>query len=201
MKDLMLDLFAGTGSASAPFRRVGWEVVRVELDPQFPAEFHADVRDWIWTGRRPTLVWASPPCTEFARESMPWSRTGKTPSLELVEAAERVIRECDPQFWVIENVKGASRHLRKKHGQPLCLGPIRLWGKFPWFTARVPPFKERLSSRQKKERARIPFAVADGLRRSIMGDLFYHQTTPAASALSPRHATPASPPATGRESS
>lgn len=178
MPDLVLDLFSGTGSATEPFRAAGWEVVRVELDPQFKAEFHADVRQWTWAGRRPTLIWASPPCTEFAREAMPWCRTGKTPSLELVEAAERVIRECNPQFWVIENVKGATKHLRQKHGEPLCLGPVRLWGNFPRFKTRVPYWKEHLSSRRKADRARMPFQIGEALRKSIVDSLFYVRPLP-----------------------
>ncbi len=172
-RPLVIDLFAGTGSATEPFRQAGWEVVRVELEERFEAEYHADVRHWHWNGRRPTLVWASPPCTEFSKESMPWSRTGRQPSLELVEAAERVMRECDPPFWVIENVKGATRYLRERHGKPLCLGPVRLWGKFPWFRVRVPPWKERLSSRKKAERAAMPFQIGDGLRKAIEGSLFF----------------------------
>src|SRR4051812_340560 len=105
-RPLMLDLFAGLGGASAPFRAAGWEVVRVEMDERFDAEVHADVRAWSWQGRRPALVWASPPCTEFSREAMPWCRTGKVPGMGLVDAADRIVRECNPSAWVIENVKG-----------------------------------------------------------------------------------------------
>jgi hypothetical protein len=170
MADLMLDLFAGTGGASAAFRAAGWEVVRVEMDRAFPAEHHADVAAWSWAGRRPSLVWASPPCTEFSRESMPWSRTGATPSLALVDAAERIVRECRPDFWVIENVRGATRYLTPRYGDPLVLGPVFLWGHFPRFRARVMPWKERLSSKQRAARAAIPYAVSAGLLRAIEAD-------------------------------
>lgn len=163
----MIDLFSGTGGASAPFAAAGWEVVRVEIDPQFPAEHQADVRGWSWTGRRPTLVWASPPCTEFSREAMPWCRTGKVPSLELMDAADRIIRECDPDFWVIENVKGATRYLAPRYGPPLSLGAVRLFGQFPRFKRFVKGWKERLSSRRKAERAAMPWAIGDGLRQAI----------------------------------
>ncbi len=176
MKPLMLDLFSGTGGASAPFATTGWEIVRVELDPQFEAEFHADVRSWSWRGRRPALVWASPPCTEFARESMPWCRTGQAPSMELVDAADRAIRECDPDFWVIENVKGASRYLTPRYGTPLVLGPVFLWGRFPRFRTRVPYWKERLSSKDRAKRAAIPWKIGDGLRRAIEGTFGFCHT-------------------------
>ncbi len=211
MKPLMLDLFAGTGGASRPFRDAGWEVVRVELDPSFEAEVHADVREWSWTGRTPTLVWASPPCTEFAREAMPWCRTKpawvrcpccenfwcnrhemhahdcrcppieewttdpysvKTPSLDLIDATDRIIRECSPDFWIIENVKGATRYLQPRYGKPLCLGPVRLFGRFPRFFARVPFWKEKLSSKRRTERAAMPYQIGESLRKSIESSLF-----------------------------
>ncbi len=177
MKPLMIDLFAGTGGASAPFRAAGWEVVRVELDTTFEAEFHADVRSWSWTGRTPTLVWASPPCTEFSRETMPWCRTGKPPSMELVDATDRIIRECSPDFWIIENVKGATRYLAPRYGAPLVLGPVRLFGRFPRFFRRVPWWKEKLSSKQKAKRAAMPYQIGEGLRISIEETLPFTRLT------------------------
>lgn len=177
---LMLDLFSGTGQASEPFRAAGWEVVRVEIDPSFEAEVHADVAHWSWSGAKPRLIWASPPCTEFSRESMPWCRTGKPPSLDLVAAAVRIIRECDPDFWVIENVKGATRYLTPFLGRPLCLGPVRLFGRFPRFRRSVPPWKERLSSKQRVRRAAMPLQIGQGLLEAINGILpaFYAASPP-----------------------
>jgi site-specific DNA-cytosine methylase len=169
---LVIDLFSGTGSATRAFEEAGWQVVRVELDERFPAD-HRDVLDFTWTGRRPTLVWASPPCTEFARESMPWCRPGATPSLDLVIAAERIIADLKPDYWVIENVRGASRYITPRHGRPLVLGPVFLWGRFPAFRAVVRPWKERLSSKQKAERAAIPYAISRGLLEVIESDLFF----------------------------
>jgi hypothetical protein len=172
MNPLCLDLFAGTGSATNAFRQAGWEVVRVELNPAFEAEHHADIRDWHWTGRRPTLIWASPPCTEFARESMPWCKTGKQPSMELVDATERIIRECNPQYWCIENVRGARPWFDLRFGNPLCLGPVRLWGNFPRFYCDVPGWKESLSSTQEAERAAMPPQIGQGLLWAIEHDLY-----------------------------
>ncbi len=171
-RPLMLDLFAGTGGASRAFREADWEVVRVELDTQHEAEVHADLTSWVWKGRQPRLVWASPPCTEFSRESMPWSRRGITPSLELVEAAERIIRQVQPEFWVIENVRGASPYLTPRFGSPLTYGPVFLWGNFPPFRARVKPWKEKLSSTKRVQRAAIPYPISRGLLEAIESQLF-----------------------------
>jgi hypothetical protein len=166
----MLDLFAGTGNASAAFRAAGWSTVRVELDPACDADIHADIAAWSWDGPRPTLVWASPPCTEFSRESMPWCRTGAVPSMTLVDATERIIGECQPDYWVIENVRGATRYLTPRYGTPLVLGPVFLWGRFPRFRARVHFWKERLSSTQTVRRAAIPLIVSQKLLLAIEAD-------------------------------
>ena len=69
----------------------------------------ADLTTWSWTGEPIDLLWASPPCEEFAREWMPWSKTGKAPSMDLVNAVYRLVEEIQPRWWIIENVKGANR--------------------------------------------------------------------------------------------
>lgn len=157
---LMIDLFSGLGGASQEMRRRGWEFVRVELDEQFEAEWHGDVREFTWTGRRPDLVWASPPCTEFTRWALPWIDAPK-PSLDLVCAGKSFIDRCQPRFWVLENVRGSVPFI-----DPICgrfrmsAGPFFLWGNFPAFRCRVKPFKERLSGRQRAERAKVPAVVS-----------------------------------------
>ncbi len=162
----VLDLFAGLGGASAAMVARGWDVVTVDNDPRFDCTHTADLTHWIYSGPPVDLVWASPPCTEFSRESMPWKRTGKTPSLTLVEAARRVIAEVRPQWWVIENVRGATRYLTPLLGEPRSYGPFFLWGVFPAFRCRVRFFKERLSSTQKAERAKVPFALSLALAKA-----------------------------------
>jgi site-specific DNA-cytosine methylase len=168
----MLDLFAGLGGASQAMRARGWDVVTVDSDPRFGCDVTADLSAWSWTGRRPDLVWASPPCTEFSRESMPWCRTGNPPSLDLVRAALRVVRECDPTWWVLENVRGATRHLNPLLGEPQSShGPFFLWGRFPPLRSRVKPFLERLSSQRRAERAKVPYRLSEELARACEGNL------------------------------
>lgn len=169
---LMLDLFAGLGGASEAMRRRGWEVVTVDNDPEFGCTITADLSAWSWDGRTPDLVWASPPCTEFSRESMPWCRTGVAPSLALVESALRIVRECGPAWWVIENVRGAIRPFAPLLGPPKqSHGPFFLWGQFPPFRATVRPFKERLSSSQRARRAKVPAAISESLAAAVERNL------------------------------
>ncbi len=172
MKPLVIDLFSGTRSATKAFREAGYQVEAVEIDERFDAEHRADVSSWKWSGRRPLLIWASPPCTEFSRESMPWCRTGKKPSLDLVNSVLRIVKEADPVFWIIENVKGASRYLTPVLGKPLVLGPVFLWGHFPRPKVRIGFWKEKLSSKQRIERAMIPAALGSAILEAVRGDLF-----------------------------
>jgi hypothetical protein len=163
---LMLDLCCGLGGASAAMRAAGWEVVTLDNDPRFEATITTDIRSWSWPGRTPDLVWASPPCTEFSRESMPWSRTGKTPDMSIVLACVRIIKECRPRLWVIENVRGAAKYFKPVLGKyrQTC-GPFFLWGNFLPFVCRVRPFKEKLSSTKRAERAKVPWKLSDAIRR------------------------------------
>ena len=171
---LMLDLFSGLGGASSAFRARGWDVVTVDNDPRFGCTHTADLLTWQYDGPRPDLVWASPPCTEFSRESMPWCRTGKAPSLELAKAAKRIIDECDPAWWVIENVKGSVKWLRPILGDHRAsYGPFYLWGQFPPFRAEVKPFKTRLSSSRRAERACVPAALSNALVAACEASLFF----------------------------
>lgn len=172
---LMLDLFAGLGGASAAMRDRGWDVVTVDADPSFGCTVTADLAAWSWDGPRPELVWASPPCLEFSRAHLPWLR-GKypAPSLALVEAAVRIVRECDPVWWVIENVRGAVRWFRPLLGACVCqVGQAFLWGRFPDLgRVRVPAHKERLSSRRRAERSAIPYPISLALALACESSLF-----------------------------
>lgn len=164
MMPLMLDLFAGLGGASQAMRDRGWTVTTVDADPRFATTITADVTGWRWESATPDLLWASPPCSDFARESMPWCRTGRTPDFALVDATIRLVREIRPRFWVLENVRGAQRWLGRA---PAHYGPFYLWGWYPPFAATVPPFKERLTSRRQAERAKVPYDLSDALAEAV----------------------------------
>ena len=155
----MLDLFAGLGGASQAMRERGWFVVTVELEASLRPDVVADVRRSPIRGEW-DLIWASPPCTEFARESMPWCRTGLVPDLGLVEASRAIIADLMPRWWVIENVRGAQRWLGPARW---VRNPVYLWGQFPPFDCRIDFWKERLSSKRRQERAKMPRALSEAL--------------------------------------
>jgi len=161
-KPLMIDLFSGLGGASQAMVDRGWEVIRVDNNPEFSPDIVADVRKWSWTGRQPLLVWASPPCTEFSRTFLPFRNVKQTkpPNLDCIFAVRRIITQTKPTYWVVENVKGAVKWLRPVLGQPRWISnPIYLWGFFPDIShVKIKPWKEKI--RNPALRAKIPYELS-----------------------------------------
>lgn len=159
----MLDLFSGLGGASAAMRDRDWDVITVDADPSFNCTYTADLSSWSYEGPPVDLVWASPPCTEFTRDFLPWLR-GKypPPSLDLVRASLRIIGEVKPIWWVLENVRGSVRWITPLVGRETTqVGQAFLWGDFPDLgRVRVKGHKERLSSKQRAKRSAIPYPIS-----------------------------------------
>jgi hypothetical protein len=156
---LMIDLFAGSGGASQEMVNRGWEVFTVDIDPRWNATVVGSITEVTsWPTSLIDLLWASPPCTDFARESMPWCRTGIAPDITLFREVHKLIDQLKPTWWVIENVRGAIPYF----GQwQYHAGPIYLWTNLPFLPrVVVRPFKSKLSSRRRAERARTPAEIS-----------------------------------------
>lgn len=165
---LMLDVCSGLGGASQAFVNAGWRVVTVDVDPRFNPEIVADIREWSWQSERPDFAWFSVPCPEFSRWSMPWTRKRNPPKpdMSLYNAAKRIIRECKPRYWVVENVRGAVEFF----GPPRAIvGPFYLWGEFPPLgNVRLNMRKkESYSSQARAERAKIPYALSRAMLNAV----------------------------------
>ncbi|MDD2329020.1 MAG: DNA cytosine methyltransferase [bacterium] len=172
---LMLDLCCGLGGASKAMRERGWDVITVDIVPEFNPSIVADLRTFHYSGPRPDLVWASPPCQEFSRWSLPesWAcnRGGKQePDVSLMLAAMRVIEEVKPRWWIIENVRGAVPFFEPH------LGPVRkrsgsryLWGEFPPFDCEPGFGKEKLPPSRDRPALRsiIPKQLSTALCRAV----------------------------------
>lgn len=167
---MMLDICSGTGGASAAMKARGWDVLTVDINPAFSPDVVADVTTWQYAGETPDLIWCSPPCDEFSRESMPWSKTGNEPSMELVIACRRIIDQARPRFWIIENVRGAVRYFAPFLGNPRTIyGPFFLWGSFPDL-GNVPikmRKKESYPSSRPDLRAAIPYTLSEAVAAAI----------------------------------
>lgn len=158
----MLDLFSGSGAASRAAAVRGWEVLRVDNGEGTAADIRIDIRTMKAPPGPWDLVWASPPCTQLSTAGL---NRNIEAGLVYVKAALRVIHECSPRWWVLENVHGATRAIGSLIGPPVArYGSFYLWGVFPPFEVTVPRDKTKLSGRRRAERrAAIPWPIANGL--------------------------------------
>jgi site-specific DNA-cytosine methylase len=144
-------------------------VVRVDIAEGTAHDIRADLVSWHPPPGPWDLVWASPPCTQLSTAN---NRTRDVENgLVCVRAALRIIAECAPRWWVLENVHGATRAIGGLIGPPVArYGSFYLWGVFPPFEAAVRREKMSMSGRRRAERrAAIPWAIADGLARACEG--------------------------------
>jgi hypothetical protein len=90
--------------------------------------------------------------------------------MTIAHAARRLIDQVKPRWWAVENVIGAVPFFTPIFGRPRHMQrPYVLWGSFPPFgrpriTGR---HKESYSSRQRAERAIIPYALSYALAVAI----------------------------------
>lgn len=115
----MLELFCGTKSISKVF--TDWEVVSVDIDPQFEPTICNDILNMPYTQFYDfDFIWASPPCTTFSVSSIGkhWNHdhTPKTTEaehgLKILEETIRVIEWVKPTIgFIIENPRGKMRKM------------------------------------------------------------------------------------------
>jgi len=181
MAKVVLDLCCGTKSATAEFARNGWKVITIDIDPRFEPTACKDVRNKAAVfsalgNTLPDFVWASPPCTEFAREFMPWCKTGEPPDISIVLACRDLIRVIKPYYWCIENVRGAVYYFRALGlgGPRAIVGPFYLWGNFP--DIGKPSMagwrkKETMSSSRDVQRGAIPKSLAKAVYTAVASQM------------------------------
>lgn len=116
----VIDLFAGTGSATAAFARLGHRVFRVELDDRFDPDLAADMRT-VTAHMLPSpvdLLWASPPCTSYSVGSFRHHWTASTTCRTCGSAMRRAPRE---RWW----------HAYQPSCTKVSPGPLRLTPRSP----------------------------------------------------------------------
>lgn len=139
----VLDLFAGTGSATQAFKDRGHEVVTVDNDPSLHPDIVRDLSEPWWApGRdyreiyrelfpgRWDFLWASPPCQAFsvaaigrnwrlAPDGSPRPKTKEAEAaLYLTLKTLTLIEVLAPTAWVMENPRGMMRKAIAFRGKP-----------------------------------------------------------------------------------
>lgn len=130
MKKVILHLCADTGSDSYPYKQAGYTVICVGKD--IGVENYHPPKDVYG-------VFANPVCTEFSTARSNGKARNPQEGMKLVLECQRIISECNPVFWVIENP--ATGRLKDFLGPPtMTYEPwhfgspwtkkTALWGKF-----------------------------------------------------------------------
>lgn len=118
----VLELFSGTGSVGKVCHQIGWEVVSVDLE--LPATHECDIMDFDYKQYPKdyfSIVWASPPCTNYSKLQDGWlgrMRKGEIYTKEIQEKemneddklvlkALEIIQYFNPEVWFIENPAGS----------------------------------------------------------------------------------------------
>lgn len=171
----MLDLCCGLGGASRAMRDRGWQVITLDIDPQFNPDIVADLCEWVYHGPPVDLLWISPPCIDFARDHLPWIKTDVLPDMSIARAARRHVDTIPARHWVVENVVGALRYFNPLFGEPRHMQrPYFLWGNFPPLgQPRISDrrHKQSYNSARRAERAQIPYAISEALALAVEGQL------------------------------
>jgi hypothetical protein len=147
-KPRCLDLFCGRGGWTRGFLDAGYEVTGIDILPRhktYPEEatyIQTDLMGYD-AGTGWDVIVASPPCTGFSLANTRGgaeAREGRCRAgMLLVNVAYRIIRQSAPQYWAIENVRGAKKWFRPLLGEPAYTdGTWFIWGDFPaWLASRA----------------------------------------------------------------
>ena len=131
MKKIILHLCADIGSDSRYYQLDDdYEVIRVGES--------VGVENFSYTGEVQGIV-ANPPCTEFSRARTNATLGDLRKGMSLVDHCMRIIKECNPNWWVMENpATGALKDIIGKpknvyhpwqYGDPWTK-KTALWGNF-----------------------------------------------------------------------
>lgn len=131
-KKIILHLCADTGSDSRPYQLYGtpYEVILVGKDIGVE-NYHPPKNIYG--------IFANPVCTEFSTARSSGKARNPEKGMKIVKECQRIIAECNPHFWVIENP--ATGRLKDYLGPPVMTyepwefgSPwtkrTALWGKF-----------------------------------------------------------------------
>ena len=101
----LLDLFSGTGSVGSVYRAHGWQVVSLDIDPQWDATIQMDIRQWNFK-QYPrdffSAIFVAPTCTEYST-SMTARPRELAEANSLVRAALEIVRWFEVDRWILEN--------------------------------------------------------------------------------------------------
>jgi hypothetical protein len=138
------DLCSGLGGWSEAFVQNGFEVIRIENNPDLdhvPHTLMLDIlewREWAFDLPHPDIILCSPPCRGFSNAfGAPRAiaqRAGEEyqPDMSILNTCMEIIGVFNPAWWAVENVAGAIKYFKPVIGNfKQKVGPFFLWGNIP----------------------------------------------------------------------
>lgn len=165
----MIDIGVGLGGASAPFRRAGWRVIGIDINPACNPDVCADLRALPFRPFHVDLFWLSLPCNEFARAALPWKR-GPEPSIDLAQHAWRLFREWHARVWILECSQLSRRWLEPIFGKPVAMTPSHaFWSNRLLLLPKTRPHKACMGPAD--DRAARRAMIPDEIGAALVGQL------------------------------
>lgn len=198
---LFIDLCCGLGGASQAFwDDSSWFVIRIDnneelleltqgltlLDIVETANvmnvMTAIIRGhgYNWEDFDQIVVWSSPPCNEFSTAfNAPKSVAARndeeySPDMTLVKASMQLIEFIDPEFWYIENVRGAITDFEPLLGRwRQQVGSFFLWGNHPMVDFEdnshrsIKKLDKGAADMRAQWRAKVPIEISQAIKDSI----------------------------------
>lgn len=139
MEKVILHLCADTGSDSKPYSDAGYRIIRIGKNVGVENFDSAAIQATVNTFGKIHGIIANPVCTEFSTARSTGKARNPEKGMEMVRECQRIIAECNPEWWVIENP--ATGRLKDFLGEPtMTYEPwhygspwtkeTALWGKF-----------------------------------------------------------------------
>lgn len=135
-KGTFLELFSGSKHISTIAEKYNYKTFTIDLNEDFKPDLAKDIRKVKLTElpKDVSFVWASVPCTVFSIlsikkhwEKVPYSwrkyfyipKTSEAKrALQIVEKTLWIIKNLNPDYFIIENPRGALRHLPQLRAIP-----------------------------------------------------------------------------------
>jgi len=181
----ILDLFCGRGGWSVPFIEYGDDVLGVDIkNSSYPGQLILqDVRTLDGTRFRGfDLIIGSPPCEDFSNARYKSRHVhGKNPNpmkgLELINEFWRIVKEANPKFYAMENIKALTKYFKIKPNWHFMIskgGKRCLWTNIPLPLTNELRFSHKIRDipgwdKTRWQRSYIPYPIAKYIADSVHG--------------------------------
>jgi site-specific DNA-cytosine methylase len=123
----LLELFAGTRSVGKEAEKLGFEVYSSDIEPFDKIDYVVDILNFDINKIpfKPTVIWASVPCTTYSILQVRHHRDGIKPKTDDAILGDKItvktleiIKQLNPKYWYIENPRGMLRKMPFMLGLP-----------------------------------------------------------------------------------